>query len=311
MIHKSVQESEAAKHIQVGYEKSGTQETAPRPLSIAVFGPPGSGKTHVVKKIIQSAFHSTSGNFDQKCAFIEINMAQLSTPSDLVVSIEKATQDAKIRGQFLVIFFDEFDCKIGSEQLGWLRFFLRIMEQAGAPAVYVFAGGISHTYSEFSREGISVNERERVDFKMLKGPDFVSRLRGHINILGPNKVDETDDGFIIRRSITLRSMFEQALRSMGIVLSEGGPERSPFTDYVSEYIVSGMLDVGSYKHGARSMRALIDMCIRVGGEKEGKYVSSTLPTYSQLDMHLDSAALFAHMDRARFSTLSVDEREKG
>ena len=50
------------------------------------------------------------------------------------------------------------------------------------------------------------------DFKSAKGPDFVSRLKGYINVLGPNPVKGSygDPYFIIRRAILLRSSLKRS-----------------------------------------------------------------------------------------------------
>ena len=48
------------------------------------------------------------------------------------------------------------------------------------------------------------------EFKDAKGPDFISRLRGYVNILGPNQTDEKWDLlFIVRRAMLLRSLIER------------------------------------------------------------------------------------------------------
>ena len=41
-------------------------------------------------------------------------------------------------------------------------------------------------------------------FKGAKGPDFLSRHRGYVDIKGPNPVDLDDRLFIVRRAIFLR-----------------------------------------------------------------------------------------------------------
>lgn len=47
-------------------------------------------------------------------------------------------------------------------------------------AVYVFAGGTAATMREFS-------DFDRLpEFQRAKGPDFVSRLRGFLDVCGPN-----------------------------------------------------------------------------------------------------------------------------
>ena len=264
------------------------------PLCVAMFGPPGAGKTFTIRKIVESALQG-----QRKMRLHPINMAGEKDFSRAKLIIDEAFKERGPDSDYPVVFFDEFDSAVEGVSLGWLKYFLAPMEDK-ANALFVFAGGTSFTYRDFTREDVSLNERERADFKMRKGPDFVSRLRGHIDILGPNKVDPTDDGYIIRRAITLRSMFEVSLSKL--IVGEDRVERtSSIREYVGEDLVNAMLDIPRYKHSSRSMQAVIDMCVRLGGEKEGRYVSSTLPTQEQLDMHVDGAAFLAYIDRARTS----------
>ena len=43
-------------------------------------------------------------------------------------------------------------------------------------------------------------------FQAIKGPDFVSRLKGILDIKGPNPTCVTDKKHIIRRAMLLRSL---------------------------------------------------------------------------------------------------------
>ena len=51
--------------------------------------------------------------------------------------------------------------------------------------IFVFAGGTSESFEQFTRPMSSKNAEEQKTFRDLKAPDFVSRLRGTINVLGP------------------------------------------------------------------------------------------------------------------------------
>ena len=70
------------------------------------------------------------------------------------------------------------------------------------------AGGTASSIGEFGRGLPEENQRE------AKQPDFVSRLRGYLNVLGPNPQltdgpPETDRFHQLRRAILLRSLLER------------------------------------------------------------------------------------------------------
>jgi hypothetical protein len=107
---------------------------AKRPLSIVVFGPPGSGKSTFVDRITNAV----------KCCrpIPTANLTQLTGPDDLVktfrLALPQQTEHAPgpespsspEPGRELtpVFFFDEFDASLNDAPLGWLRWFLGPMQ---------------------------------------------------------------------------------------------------------------------------------------------------------------------------------------
>ena len=66
-------------------------------------------------------------------------------------------------------------------------------------ALFVFAGGTTETLDNF---GKNVSEDQA---RTAKVPDFVSRLKGYIDVLGPNRRAGGDDPcYLLRRAILLR-----------------------------------------------------------------------------------------------------------
>ncbi len=265
MINKAYQASQVAGDASIGC-----------PLCISVFGPPGTGKTFVVKKIVESSIASKDFPFDK------INLSETDDVRDLhakIAEFEKRSQDR----EWPVLFVDEFDSERASVPLGWLRYFLQPMEST-TNGLIVFAGATSFSYKAFTREGDNFSDSERARFRLVKGPDFVSRLRGHIDVLGPNPVDPYDEPSVIRRALLLRSMLTRALARVDPQFDK----KESLQHCVGDELIDAMLRISRFKHGARSVQAIIDMCARVGGEREGRFVSSTLPTFEQLNMHVDA-----------------------
>ncbi|MCL1787806.1 MAG: Ryanodine receptor Ryr, partial [Defluviitaleaceae bacterium] len=194
-------------------------------------------------------------------------------------------RDTILGGKLPLVFFDEFDSDRDGNALGWLKNFLMPMQdgkfkdESGehplGRCILVFAGGTAATFGEFNNPS---GENGGVNFKNVKGPDFVSRLRGTIDVLGPNPKDDADKNFIIRRALLLRSLVERNSKLKGNFHNGIVP--------VSDKIIRAMLHVPEFKHGARSMEAILDMS-RIDGNS---WEPVSLPSRSQLALHVDADA---------------------
>jgi hypothetical protein len=136
-------------------------------------------------------------------------------------------------------------------------------------AIFVFAGGTSSTLDNFGKD---LSEEEK---RAAKVPDFVSRLKGYINVLGPNPQAGRDDPYyVLRRAILLRSMLSRDAKH---IVRNGEVQ-------IDSGVLRALLQTWRYKHGARSMESIIAM-----SQLEGKtrFERSSLPTKAQLDLHVD------------------------
>lgn len=269
-----------------------------RPLCIAVFGTPGSGKSFGITEVAASI----APGLIQKLTF---DLSQLSSTTELITVFHKV-RDICLEGKLPLVFFDEFDSGFEGK-LGWLKYFLAPMQDGVfregdslhsiGKAIFVFAGGTSSTMNEFCGENLEDEEYRRflVDFKNAKGPDFSSRLRGYVDILGPNQTDiHSDQLFIIRRAILLRALVEK--KAPHLISDKGGAQ-------IDNGVLRALLKVPRYKHESRSMEAIVEMSLLTNAKK---WEQSFLPSTEQLKLHVDEEAFLRHLMHDTFFSEKIE-----
>jgi hypothetical protein len=110
-----------------------------------------------------------------------------------------------------------------------------------------------------------------------KGPDFLSRLHGFLNIASLDHDDILLASVLIRRAVLFRGILKDYAP---------GIEKEGVGFEIDESVITAFMCIPEFRYGARSMEAILTMSNLQG---KNRFEASWLPPLAQVDMHVDSA----------------------
>lgn len=248
-----------------------------KPLSIALFGPRGSGKAFAAMQVAEAASKG------QRVHNLHFNLAQLTSIDDLLATFH-SIRDWSLRGSIPMVYFNAFDISFDGSPFGWLPHLLPVMFSGSfsdhgvsrpiGTAVFFFGATSTKTYEDLRRKAA----KSAPDTGNLsRAQEFLACLHGFVNILGPDKSNHGDGAdrlYPVRRAVIIRSLLEKREPNL-----KSGEQIN-----IDDSVLNALLLVPTYRQGIRSLKSIIGMS-RLNGRHH--FERSALPPQVQLDLHVD------------------------
>ncbi|KAF3136433.1 hypothetical protein TWF569_009427 [Orbilia oligospora] len=253
-----------------------------RPISIAFFGPRGSGRSYAATEMGRALLNG------RNISKFRIDLTQISTPTDLI-PVFHSIRDCNLEGGFPLVYINGFDTLVPGSSLPWLfhlstpmlhgRFIDNGESRPIGRAIF-FLGSINFkTYQKFQNQ-LGGSSRGLIPPRF---EEFLGCLHGYVNMLGPDCVGEHDRLYPVRRAVILRELLDKREPKLKV---DGKIS-------IDESVLDGLLLVPSYRQGVRSLKSIISMS-RLNGAHQ--FERAALPPASQLDIHVNSDEFLRYLD---------------
>lgn len=291
------EEIEQYREVRIMMEEHFQKSIRTRPLSIVVLGQPGSGKTFGITEVANSIESINKDDIN----VLEFNLTQFTTIDDLHNSFS-LIRDSYLKGNHVLVFWDEFDANFEGAEFGWIKYFLSPMQGGkyyygtnhhllGSP-IFIFACSKFSTWDrliKFDPEIEQQNKKKNPIIRPAKFDDFISRIHGHLEVKGINPQNREDfernKSIYLRRAILLHSILKKHCPSIFHSSNNKGLSgtNSLVADIDPELISKFIFQIKEFKYGIRSLDAIIQMSQLTG---KRSFTLSCLPSLDQIRSHI-------------------------